>query len=167
MFSLNRGWCGWQGRQATGQGSPGFDSRSLPRSGHDLVINGHNHIYERTDPLRGGVSTPAPIGSTVRPATEGTAYIAAGGAGVSRYDFDAPDSYAGHVHNVPSVTSFVNEADGTTVSETVMWSRTRFTGYCLLVMDSKPCWRPGAPSTLPLRGLSEDDSELDRVILAR
>ncbi len=21
----------------------------------DLVINGHNHIYERTDPLKGGV----------------------------------------------------------------------------------------------------------------
>ena len=133
----------------------------------DLVINGHNHIYERTDPLRGGVSTPAPIGATVRPATEGTTYIAAGGAGVSLYDFTAPDSYEGHLHNVPSVTSFVNEAGGTTVNETVTWSRTRFTGYSLLVLDSKPGWRPGAPSTLTVRGLSEDGSELDRVILAR
>jgi hypothetical protein len=34
-------------------------------------------------------------------------------------------------------------------------------------MDSKPGWRPGAPSTLTVRGLSEDGSELDRVILAR
>ena len=86
---------------------------------------------------------------------------------MSLYDFSAPDSYEGHLHNVPSVTSFVNEAGGTTVSETVTWSRTRFTGYSLLVMDSKPGWRPGAPSTLTVRGLSEDGSELDRVILAR
>ena len=135
--------------------------------GVDLVINGHNHIYERTDPLRGGVSRPAPIGSTVRPATEGTTYIAAGGAGVGLYDFDAPDSYQGHVRAVPSVPSFVNEAGGTTITETVTWSQTRFTGYCLLVMDSKPGWRPGAPSTLTVRGLSEDGSEVDRVILAR
>ena len=141
---------------------PLFDKYSV-----DLVINGHNHIYERTDPLRGGVSTPAPIGATVRPATEGTTYIAAGGARVSLYDFTAPDSYEGHLRNVPSVTSFVNEAGGTTVNETVTWSRTRFTGYSLLVMDSKPGWRPGAPSTLTVRGLSEDGSELDRVILAR
>jgi hypothetical protein len=141
---------------------PLFDSYSV-----DLVINGHNHIYERTDPLRGGVATPAPIGATVRPAAEGTTYIAAGGAGVGLYDFSAPDSYAGHLHNVPSVTSFVNEAGGATVTETVTWSRTRFTGYCLLVMESKPGWRPGVPSTLTVRGLSEDGSELDRVILAR
>jgi len=135
--------------------------------GVDLVINGHNHVYERTDPLRGGVSTPAPIGSTVRPATDGTTYVAAGGAGVGLYNFDAPDSYAGHVHDLPSVTSFVNEAGGTTVSEAVTWSRSRFTGYCLLVVDSNPGWRAGAPSTLTVRGLSGDGSELDRVILAR
>ncbi len=83
------------------------------------------------------------------------------------YDFDAPDSYQGHVRAVPLVPSFVNEAGGTTITETVTWSQTRFTGYCLLVMDSKPGWRPGAPSTLTVRGLSEDGSEVDRVILAR
>jgi len=41
----------------------------------DLVIDGHNHVYERTDPLRGGsVTTAAPIGSTVRSKTNGTTY---------------------------------------------------------------------------------------------
>ena len=32
----------------------------------DLVINGHNHIYERTDPIRAGAPTgQAPIGATI------------------------------------------------------------------------------------------------------
>jgi len=41
----------------------------------------------------------------------------------------------------------------------VTWSRTRFTGYCLLVMDSKPGWRP-ARLDADRAGLSEDGSEL-------
>ncbi len=61
----------------------------------DLVINGHNHVFERTDPLAGGVSSPAPNGATVTPATQGTTYITAGGGGVNLYDFAAPDSHAG------------------------------------------------------------------------
>ncbi len=133
----------------------------------DLVINGHNHIFERTDPMRAGVSTPAPTGSTIHPKTQGTTYIAAGGAGESLYNFSAPDSYEGHVHNVPSVSSFVNEPGGTTSKETVTWSRVRFTGYCLLVMDSEPGSQPGAASRLRVRGLAEDGSELDRVDLVR
>jgi hypothetical protein len=134
--------------------------------GVDLVINGHNHIFERTDPLKGGVSTPAPTGSTITPATQGTTYIAAGGGGVSLYKFSAADSYEGHVNNVASITSFVNEAGGTTVNETVAWSRVRYTGYCLLVIDSKP-GHGGGTSTLLVRGLAEDGTELDRVTLAR
>jgi hypothetical protein len=133
----------------------------------DLVINGHNHIYERTDPLRSGASSPAPIGATIRPASQGTTYIAAGGAGESLYDFSAPDSYEGHVDNVSSVTSFVNEPGGTTSSETVTWSRVRYTGYCLLVVDSQPGSRPGATSKLRVRGLAEDGTEIDRVDLVR
>jgi hypothetical protein len=135
--------------------------------GVDLVINGHNHIFERTDPLKGGASTPAPAGSTVYPATQGTTYITAGGGGVGLYDFPAPDSYLGHAPDVPSVRGYVHEPGGTTAKETVTWSRVRYTGYCLLVIDSKPGWRPGATSTLTVRGLAEDGSEVDRVTLAR
>jgi 3',5'-cyclic AMP phosphodiesterase CpdA len=72
-----------------------FDKYSV-----DLVINGHNHIYERTDP------------------------------------------------------------------ETVAWSRIRYTGYCLLVVDSKPAHRHGT-STLTIRGLSNTGAELDHITLAR
>ncbi len=132
----------------------------------DLVINGHNHIYERTDPLRGGtVTNPAPIGATVHPATDGTTYITAGGAGKSLYAFSAADSYEGNVDNISSVSTYINEPGGTTTSETVSWSRVRYTGYCLLVVDSQPNWRQGG--SLLVRGLAEDGTELDRIELVR
>ena len=133
----------------------------------DLVINGHNHVFERTDPLTGGVSSPALTGATITPATQGTTYITAGGGGVNLYDFAAPDSYAGQLADVESVSSQVNGPDRVTEKERVSWSRVRYTGYCLLVVDSQPGWRPGATSTLTVRALTADGAELDRVILAR
>jgi hypothetical protein len=133
----------------------------------DLVINGHNHIYERTDPIRGGApTTTAPIGATIEPAGQGTTYVACGGAGKSLYSFSAPDSYEGSVDNVASVSSYVNEAGGTEEAETVAWSRVRYTGYCLLVVDVTP---PsfGRSTTLLVRGLDENGGEVDRFTLAR
>jgi hypothetical protein len=131
----------------------------------DLVINGHNHVYERTDPLRAGtVRAAAPTGCTLTPVTDGTTYITAGGGGQSLYSFSAQDSYAGYVRYRPSVASYVH-AEGGPASETVGWSRVRYTGYCLLVIDSEPGWRPGATSTLRVRGLADDGSEIDRLDL--
>ena len=134
----------------------------------DLVINGHNHIFERTDPLKGGSPTgAAPAGSTIRPATEGTTYITAGSGGVGLYEFPASDSYAGRVSDADAVASHVSEADDATARETVTWSRVRYTGYCLLVLDSRPGEWPGADSTLTVRGLAADGAEIDRITLAR
>jgi hypothetical protein len=142
--------------------APLFDKYSV-----DLVINGHNHIYERTDPIKGGSPTvAAPIGATVTPATQGTTYITAGAGGTSLYNFNVTDSYEGHVDNLPSVSSFINEPGGTTSTETVGWSRVRYTGYCLLVIDSIPAPHHGT-SKLVIRGLSNAGVELDRVVLAR
>ncbi len=45
----------------------------------DLVIQGHDHIYERTFPMRAEVP-----GTT--PGTDGTVYIVSGGAGADLYD---------------------------------------------------------------------------------
>jgi hypothetical protein len=104
---------------------PLFDQHQV-----DLVINGHNHIYERTDPLRGGMVSlagGAPIGSTVHPASDGTTYITAVGAGKSLNSFSAPDSYEGDIDNVSPVSTFINEAGGTTTNENVTWSRVRYT----------------------------------------
>jgi hypothetical protein len=141
---------------------PLFDQYSV-----DLVINGHNHIYERNNPLIGGKQTvAAPSGSTVTPATHGTTYIVAGAGGESLYSFGAPDSYEGAVNADTSISSYVNEVNGTTPAETVAYSQVRYTGYCLLVVDSTPAHK-GGTSTLLVRGLNEDGVELDRVTLAR
>jgi hypothetical protein len=59
----------------------------------DLVIQGHCHQYERSDPVRGGVTTrdapyiaPAGGGGTVvYPATDGTSYVTIGSGGRPRY----------------------------------------------------------------------------------
>jgi 3',5'-cyclic AMP phosphodiesterase CpdA len=142
---------------------PLFDKYSV-----DLVINGHNHIYERTDPLKNGtVTVAAPIGSTITPATQGTTYITAGAGGTSLYKFGAADSYEGAVDNVSAISAYVNEPGGVEAAETVNWSRVRYTGYCLLVVESEPAQRPGGTSTLNVRGLSSTGAELDRIVLAR
>jgi hypothetical protein len=61
--------------------APLFDLYSV-----DLVISGHVHAYERTNPMLAGQPTRqvAP-GGTVNPATDGTTYICAGGGGNGLY----------------------------------------------------------------------------------
>lgn len=62
----------------------------------DLVINGHNHVYERTDAiLNNTVRRRVPIGERTDPTRDGIVYVTAGGAGKALYDFPAPDSYEG------------------------------------------------------------------------
>lgn len=64
----------------------------------DLVINGHVHAYERTNPMRAGQpTTKVAPGGTVYPAQQGTTYICAGGAGQGLYRtwYGATDSPAG------------------------------------------------------------------------
>ncbi|WP_375493851.1 purple acid phosphatase family protein [uncultured Jatrophihabitans sp.] len=62
----------------------------------DLVVQGHNHILERTDPIKHGKRTrSAPDGSTIHPQTDGVTYICAGSGGRPRYSFQpAPSATA-------------------------------------------------------------------------
>ncbi|MCA1836009.1 MAG: metallophosphoesterase [Actinobacteria bacterium] len=61
--------------------TPLFDRFSV-----DLVVQGHNHQYERTNPIRASSSTmQAPDRSTIWPAKDGTTYICAGSGGRPRY----------------------------------------------------------------------------------
>ncbi len=132
----------------------------------DLVINGHNHIYERTDPITAGASTTtAPSGATVNPATQGTTYITAGAAGESLYKFGVADNYEGSPSSVPSVASYVNQTGAVQVPETVTWSQVRYTGYSLLVVQVVP--RFFGRTTMLLRAINESGTEIDRVTLAR
>jgi hypothetical protein len=132
----------------------------------DLVINGHNHIYERADAIKNGVPKKTPIGATSHAETDGTTYVTAGAAGRSLYSFPVPDSYAGHEHDVDSVPSYVNAAGGVKVPETVTWSRVRYTGYSFLAVDVKPA-DEGRTTTMTLRAVTENGTEIDRVVLAR
>lgn len=54
----------------------------------DLVVQGHNHVLERTDPIRDGKRvTSAPDGSTIHPASDGTTYLCVGSGGRPRSFF--------------------------------------------------------------------------------
>jgi hypothetical protein len=142
--------------------APLFDKYSV-----DLVINGHNHIYERTDPIIGGSpTTTVPAGGTVYPATQGTTYVATGGAGDSLYAFSAPDSYEGETDNVEPVAGYYNGPDGE-VKESVEWSQVRFTGYEFIAVDVQPPSWSGGTTTLTIRTISEIGTEIDRVVLER
>ncbi|MGI5375657.1 purple acid phosphatase family protein [Streptomyces sp. CA-251387] len=132
----------------------------------DLVINGHNHQYERTDVIKGNeVAKKLPIGGTAYPETEGVVYVTAGAAGRSLYAFTAPDSYEGHEHEVDSVASFVNLKDGKQ-NETVAWSRVRYLNYSFLRVDVTPAPR-GRYTTLKVQGIAETGDRIDHFTVAR
>ncbi|MGH9187652.1 MAG: fibronectin type III domain-containing protein [Acidimicrobiales bacterium] len=107
----------------------------------DLVVNGHNHSYERTHPLRGG----APVvevtsGGVAEPATHGTVYVTAGGGG--------QNAYPTTLHTI----SFFTDGHGLRVPETAPWSAVRFMNHSLVVVDVTPAGddrmrRPTAPSS--------------------
>ncbi|MBR7838638.1 metallophosphoesterase family protein [Actinospica durhamensis] len=142
--------------------TPLFDQYSV-----DLVINGHNHVYERTDPLKAGaVTTSAPIGATVTPATQGTTYVVAGSAGNSLYAFTAGDSYEGAVENDSAVASWYRDSTGGKTNETVDWSRIRYTGYALLTVQARPGTRSAKPE-LVLSAINEAGTEIDRLTIQR
>ncbi|GAA3351725.1 metallophosphoesterase [Amorphoplanes nipponensis] len=59
----------------------------------DLVVQGHNHLLERTDPIRYGRRTKAaPDGATIFPAKDGVTYLCVGSGGRARYPFRAAPS---------------------------------------------------------------------------
>ena len=132
----------------------------------DLVINGHNHVYERADALKNGQSTPTPTGATVRPSKDGTIYVTAGAAGRGLYSFGVPDSFAAHERELDQVPSFVWAAGHEKVPEKVTWSRVRYTGYSFVAVDVKPA-QEGRTATMTLRAVTDKGAEVDRVVIAR
>ncbi|MDQ1019328.1 hypothetical protein QFZ43_005877 [Streptomyces afghaniensis] len=132
----------------------------------DLVINGHNHQYERTDVIKGDqVTRKLPIGGTAYPETDGVVYVTAGAAGRSLYAFSAPLSYEGNEHDVDSVSSFVNVKGGKQ-NETVTWSRVRYLDYSFLRVDVTPAPK-GRLATLTVRGIAETGDQVDHFTVAR
>ncbi|MFC5721213.1 purple acid phosphatase family protein [Streptomyces gamaensis] len=138
---------------------PLFDKHKV-----DLVINGHNHVYERTDALRGQrVGKELPIGESADSAKDGIVYVTAGGAGKSLYDFPAPDSYEGHVDDVDSVETYHWDKSGKKAKEEVEWSRVRYTGYSFLAVEV----RPGRHPRLRVTALAESGARVDAFEITR
>ena len=142
----------------------------------DLAVQGHNHVMERTDPIRSGRATrAAPDGSVLEPARDGTTYLCIGSGGRARYSFPpgAGERFRGHAGTTAPVGSYVWVADGTREPETVEWSRVRYDGYAFLAVDVVPA-PPGRPTTMTLRTLADalpgrpgPYTEIDRVTLRR
>ncbi|MFG2311893.1 purple acid phosphatase family protein [Streptomyces sp. NPDC048566] len=132
----------------------------------DLVINGHNHVYERTDALRGGaVGRRVPVGATTDPTRDGVVYVTAGGAGKSLYRFPAGvrDSHEGKVRDRESVETFHWTASRKRRPDTVEWSRVRYTGYSFLSVEAEP-----APaSRLTVSALTQSGERIDHFVVRR
>jgi hypothetical protein len=122
--------------------------------GVDLVINGHNHCYERTHPLRAG-SPVAEVGSGgTWGSAGGVTYLCAGGGGGQTF----PMSLA--------PMSTVTVEGGARIPERAPWSAFKYNDHSLLLIDVDP---PGAGATtsLTVRAVSAAGAEFDRLTLLR
>ncbi|WP_280266866.1 metallophosphoesterase [Nocardia wallacei] len=108
----------------------------------DLVLQGHNHVFERTDPIRAERATKvAGDNAIVYPESDGTVYYTVGGGGRPRYEFQpgSQETYRGHeLADTTVPNSYVWTADGAKQDESAPWSRVRFRNYSFLRIDVRP-----------------------------
>ncbi|WP_406495680.1 metallophosphoesterase family protein [Streptomyces sp. NBC_01604] len=132
----------------------------------DLVINGHNHVYERTDAIKGGqVGRPVPIGSSTDPTRDGTVYVTAGGGGKDLYGFPTgvKESYEGHVSERESVETFQWTKSKQSEEEIVEWSRVRYRGFSFLSVEAES----GARPRLTVSALAQSGERIDHFEVRR
>ncbi|GGT01924.1 purple acid phosphatase family protein [Streptomyces griseoviridis] len=136
----------------------------------DLVINGHNHVYERTDAIRNGeVGRPVPAGATTDPTRDGTVYVTAGGGGRELYGFPAgaPERHEGRDPGYEPadkpVDSFRWTRSGGRRTETVAWSRVRYRGFSFLRVEAEA----GAAPRLRISALAPDGTRVDHFEVRR
>jgi hypothetical protein len=156
----------------------------------DLVVQGHNHVYERTNPLIYDAATNSARSSKqavavspaepaeVDPATDGTTYVVVGTAGTPRYHWsgtgerdrnfvEGPGSGSTVIGDPSTETGpYVTEKDFGLTFETVDWSQARYRDYGFIALDVTPA-APGARTTMVLRFINEQGHELDRVVFTR
>ncbi|MBD9726824.1 metallophosphoesterase family protein [Streptomyces caniscabiei] len=132
----------------------------------DLVINGHNHVYERTDAVKGGeVGRPVPVGASTDPTRDGTVYVTAGGGGRDLYGFPSgvKESYEGHVTRHDAVETFAWTKSRRAKAETVEWSRVRYRGFSLLSVEAVS----GARPALKVSALAQNGDRVDHFEVRR
>ena len=134
----------------------------------DVVLQGHNHAFERSDPIRGGAPTRvAKDNSIVYPETDGTVYYTVGSAGRPKYRFQPgeQESYRGHeLASTYVPNSYVWTSDGEKQPESISWSRVRFRNYAFIRVDV----RPGTfVSEMAVTAVDEYGREFDKLIYRR
>lgn len=140
----------------------------LDKHGVDLVINGHNHVYERTDAVRrGALSRPLPVGGSAAPARDGTVYVTAGGGGRKLFDFSAPESYEGHRRRRDAVGTFTWTESHEKAEAEVEWSRVRYAGHSYLAVESRPGGGRGGGSRLVVSAHADSGARIDHFELVR
>lgn len=152
----------------------------------DLVLSGHNHQVERTNPIRGNTSTMSTPDGTAFDARVGTTYLTIGSAGRPRYSWQngagpvdvtgATDRYRQHDTGAGAVTSYANVATstgpGATGTESCDWSQMRYLDYALARMDVVPA-PAGSTTTMTVTVVADGDRRgpggvvIDQVTLRR
>jgi hypothetical protein len=156
----------------------------------DLAIQGHNHVYERTNPLiydartnsakssKQAVALSAGEPAEVEPARDGTTYVTAGTAGTPRYGWTGarePDRNFAAGKGSGTVVAgnaktekgpYVSELDFSERFETVDWSQARYADYGFVALDVTPA-PAGTRTTMTLRFINQQGKELDRVVFSR
>ncbi|AJE82087.1 phosphoesterase [Streptomyces albus] len=139
----------------------------LQRHQVDLVVNGHNHVYERTDALRGEgeIGRRLPVGGSTDPTRDGIVYVTAGGAGKDLYGFPAgvEDSYEGRVRDRESVLTFHWTTSRLPDRDRVEWSRVRYTGFSFLAVEVEA----GAAPRMKVSALAANGERVDHFEIAR
>lgn len=152
---------------ASDSGVRGAWSEMFDRHRVDLVLQGHNHNFERTDPIRGGQATKAALdNSIVYPDTDGTVYYVVGGGGAIHASFPAEESYRGHELSDTTVArSTLWGADGKDHGESdIAWSRVRYSRYSFVRVDVRPGF---FASEMDVTAVDEFGREFDKVTYRR
>lgn len=141
----------------------------------DLVVNGHNHLYERIYPMRNNVvQAQVPPGGTIYPVHDGTTYICTGGGGAGLaasatsgwYGTSGGGDLATTGTGTPLIEVWGSETalgvgSGGTSSEpdTVTgWSGYRRAQYCHLVIDVAAPKFWGAQTSMHIRAIDPTQS---------
>ena len=161
----------------------------------DLAVQGHNHLYERSNPIKYDPRTNTGVSSTeavslspsnpavVYPEKDGTTYITVGAAGRPRYAWSGAvesdrNFIAGVNTNAPGngtvvpadaatgVGPYVSQLDFTDEYETINWSQARYRDYAFIAVDVVPAV-PDGTTTMTVRAINEQGVEFDRVVFSR
>ena len=161
----------------------------------DVAIQGHNHLYERSNPIRYDTASNTGVSSVnavslspahpavVYPAKDGTTYFTVGSGGRSRYTWaGAVESDRNFIAGVNTsaagngtvvqadaktkVGPYASQLDFTDKYETIDWSQARYRDYAFIAVDVNPA-APDGTTTMTVRAINQQGAEFDRVVFSR